>query len=250
MSRGAVAEMQASEAARDRSPPCSSRATSPTTARPRSSRPFEACYRPAFGDRLHVVRGNHDGYRDQSDYEGDEWIDLPGVVIALIDTVDADRVGGTLTADQIDWLDAARRASTDPVVVMGHHPDVVGRRPAAHDDLDREPTQRALDDAGRPSPGDRRLHRRAHPSPAGAHDGGRRAGDRDRVRQGLPRHVGRVPGVRRRRAAGRPSHLVPDALAWSERCRGLYADFGRRLHRATPSARLDRPLLRRSPCAT
>ena len=36
---------------------------------------FEACYRPAFGDRLHVVRGNHDAYRDQHDYEGDERID-------------------------------------------------------------------------------------------------------------------------------------------------------------------------------
>ena len=41
---------------------------------------FEACYRAAFGDRLHVVRGNHDAYRAQHVYTGDQWIDLPGVV--------------------------------------------------------------------------------------------------------------------------------------------------------------------------
>ncbi len=32
---------------------------------------FEASYRGAFGDRLHVVRGNHDAYRGQSSYAGD-----------------------------------------------------------------------------------------------------------------------------------------------------------------------------------
>ena len=45
---------------------------------------FESCYRAAFGDRLHVVRGNHDAYRGQTAYTGDEWIDLPGVSIALL----------------------------------------------------------------------------------------------------------------------------------------------------------------------
>ena len=48
---------------------------------------FEACYRPPFGERLHVVRGNHDAYRGQDDYAGDQWIELPGVAVALIDTV-------------------------------------------------------------------------------------------------------------------------------------------------------------------
>ena len=48
---------------------------------------FEAAYRGAFGDRLHVVRGNHDAYRGQAAYTGDEWIDLPGVAVALLDTV-------------------------------------------------------------------------------------------------------------------------------------------------------------------
>ena len=47
---------------------------------------FEACYRTAFGDRLHVVRGNHDAYRHQSGYAGDQRIELPGAVVALLDT--------------------------------------------------------------------------------------------------------------------------------------------------------------------
>src|SRR5688572_6226089 len=34
---------------------------------------FEQCYRGAFGDRLHVVRGNHDAYRGQEYYADDEW---------------------------------------------------------------------------------------------------------------------------------------------------------------------------------
>ena len=39
---------------------------------------FEACYRVPFGERLHVVRGNHDAYRGQTGYAGDQWIELPG----------------------------------------------------------------------------------------------------------------------------------------------------------------------------
>ena len=48
---------------------------------------FEACYRAPFGDRLHVVRGNHDAYQGQTGYAGDQWIELPGVAVALLDTV-------------------------------------------------------------------------------------------------------------------------------------------------------------------
>ena len=64
---------------------------------------FEACYRDAFGDRLHVVRGNHDGYHGQHAYTGDEWIDLPGVSIALLDTVSLRATTG---------VDRCRRSST------------------------------------------------------------------------------------------------------------------------------------------
>ena len=46
--------------------------------RPAEWAAFEACYRPPFGDRLHVVRGNHDAYHGQTAYAGDQWIELPG----------------------------------------------------------------------------------------------------------------------------------------------------------------------------
>ena len=67
---------------------------------------FEACYRAAFGDRLHVVRGNHDAYHGQTAYAGDEWIDLPGLAIALLDTTIPSRDAGR-AADGADRL--ARR---------------------------------------------------------------------------------------------------------------------------------------------
>src|SRR5258705_5808645 len=82
---------------------------------------FEAAYRGAFGDRLHVVRGNHDAYRGQAAYTGDEWIDLPGVSIALLDTVLSEQTTGSITRAQLDWLDDRSSDSDRPVIIMGHH---------------------------------------------------------------------------------------------------------------------------------
>ena len=67
------------------------------------------------------MRGNHDAYRGQHEYAGDQWIELPGVDVALLDTALPERSTGHLTAEQLDWLDAAAAASTAPVLVMGHH---------------------------------------------------------------------------------------------------------------------------------
>ncbi len=39
------------------------------------SRPATA---PTFGERLKVVRGNHDSYQHQDAYAGDQWIEMPG----------------------------------------------------------------------------------------------------------------------------------------------------------------------------
>lgn len=85
---------------------------------------FEAMYRGTFGDRLHVVRGNHDAYRGQDLYSGNQWIELPGVAIALLDTVTPHQTTGNLTAEQIEWLDDHAADATRngvPVLVMGHH---------------------------------------------------------------------------------------------------------------------------------
>ena len=82
---------------------------------------FEAHYRPAFTDRLRVVRGNHDAYRGQVAYDGDHWVDLPGLSVALLDTVIPGKTTGTLSQHQLDWLDAHAAVADRPVLVMGHH---------------------------------------------------------------------------------------------------------------------------------
>ncbi len=201
---------------------------------------FEACYRAVFGERLHVVRGNHDSYRGQTSYAGDSWIDLPGVSIALLDTAIPGGATGFLTPEQLDWLDAKCAIADRPVLVMGHHQQwVAGQAP--------------ID-----TPGDPRDERRSanyfgiHPDPSDTLDevAARRrsivaytAGHthRHRVRRmsasGIPSiEVGCVkdfPGTwaEYRVYEGGITQVVhrissPDALAWSERCRHLYADFG------------------------
>ena len=87
---------------------------------------FEACYRGAFGDRLHVVRGNHDAYRGQDSYAGDEVVDLPGVRLALLDTVIPTATTGRVTPEQLAWLDTVAAEADRPVIVMGHHQNWVG----------------------------------------------------------------------------------------------------------------------------
>ena len=142
------------------------------------------------------------------EYAGDEWIELPGVAVALLDTAIPTVTSGHLSAEQIDWLDARAADSTVPVIAMGHHqqwvggersPEYFGIDPDSSDALTAVMTRR---------PAHRRLHRRAHPPAPGP---ARRAGhpvDRGRVRQGLPGDVGRVPGLRRRHPAGRPPDVV------------------------------------------
>ena len=82
---------------------------------------FEATYRGRFGERLRVVRGNHDAYKFQNDYEGDQWIVLPGLAVALMDTVIPGKTTGRLGAEQLSWLEDLTAASGQPVLVMGHH---------------------------------------------------------------------------------------------------------------------------------
>jgi 3',5'-cyclic-AMP phosphodiesterase len=187
---------------------------------------FETEYRPRFGDRLHVVRGNHDAYRGQDRYAGDQWIELPGLTVALLDTVIPHASTGTLRAEQIDWLDAHVRVSTSPVIVMGHHQqwvsgnrsdDYFGLHPDASDALDelaaRHPAVIAY------TAGHTHRHRVRH------------------MRCGVPTiEVGCVkdfPGTwaEYRVYDGGVMQVVhrigaPSALRWSERCRVLYSDFG------------------------
>ncbi len=192
---------------------------------------FEACYRTAFGHLLHVVRGNHDAYQHQAEYAGDHWIELPGVAVALLDTAIPGATTGMITTEQIDWLDDHCASADRPVFVMGHHQQWIGHGPDS---------KRGDDYFG------------LHPDASDALDtlAARCAGivayaaghtHRHRVRpmasSGVPSiEIGCTkdfPGTwaEYRVYEGGIMQVVhrlstPEALAWSESCRGLYSDFG------------------------
>ena len=140
--------------------------------RPEEWAAFEACYRGPFGDRLHVVRGNHDAYRHQSEYAGDQWIELPGVAIALLDTTIPGATTGAISSSSSSWLDDQCVAIDGPVIVMGHHQQWIGRTRPTERRLLRPASrlQRRARRAGAAPPGVDRLHRRPHAPPSRAAD--------------------------------------------------------------------------------
>jgi 3',5'-cyclic-AMP phosphodiesterase len=192
---------------------------------------FESCYRVPFGDRLRVVRGNHDAYKGQTDYSGDQWIELPGVTIALLDTTVPTTTPGSLRSEQLAWLDD-HLTGAGRVILMGHHQqwlpggdgherrsdDYFGLHPDASDALDGVCAR--------------------HPNVLGYTAGHTH---RHRVRR-MPMsgaasiEVGCVkdfPGTwaEYRVYEGGVMQVVhrisdPQALDWSNRCRQLYRDFG------------------------
>jgi 3',5'-cyclic AMP phosphodiesterase CpdA len=192
---------------------------------------FEACYRDAFGTRLHVVRGNHDAHRGQTAYAGDQWITLAGLAVALLDTTIPHATPGALRPEQIEWLDD-HLATAGRTLLLGHHQQWV---PGGGG-----PERRSDDYFG------------LHPDSSDALDSvcvrhgnviGYAAGHthRHRVRRmaasGLPTiEVGCVkdfPGswAEYRVYEGGVMQVVhrisdPEALRWSNRCRILYSDFG------------------------
>lgn len=83
---------------------------------------FLDCYATAFGDRLHHVRGNHDGYHGATfAATPTQRIDLPGVTLAVIDTTIPRAPNGQVTDDQIEWLGDVAADADRPVLVFGHH---------------------------------------------------------------------------------------------------------------------------------
>jgi 3',5'-cyclic AMP phosphodiesterase CpdA len=87
---------------------------------------FVEVYGGAFGERLHHVRGNHDAMAgiDQGLDGIPLVVDLPGVRLALIDTVTPGTDRGRIEPDQLEWLDdVAAGAGHDavPLLVFGHH---------------------------------------------------------------------------------------------------------------------------------
>lgn len=192
---------------------------------------FERCYRDAFGERLHVVRGNHDSYRHQADYAGDQRIDLPGVIVALLDTAIPGATTGTISTEQIDWLDDLCATADRPVFVMGHHQQWIG----GGADAKRSDDYFGLHPDAGDSLDDLAVRRRAIVAYAAGHTHRHRV--RTMTRSRIPSieigctkdfpgtwaeyrvHDGGIMQVVHRMSS-------PAALAWSESCRGLYSDFG------------------------
>jgi len=192
---------------------------------------FEACYRGAFGERLHVVRGNHDAYGHQAEYAGDQWIELPGLSIALLDTTIPGATTGSISPEQLEWLDDHCAAADRPVFVMGHHQQWIGSGPDAKRSDDyfglHPDASDALDEVA--------TRRTSVIGYAAGHTHRHRV--RRMSRSGVPSveigctkdfpgtwaeyrvHEGGVMQVVHRMS-------TPEALAWSESCRHLYSDFG------------------------
>ena len=84
---------------------------------------FLQCYLDSFGDRLLHVRGNDDAFsgRHYASEPCQEMV-LPGVTLALLDTVIEGRDSGQVRGEQLEWLDELGAAAADqPVLVFGHH---------------------------------------------------------------------------------------------------------------------------------
>jgi predicted phosphodiesterase len=75
-----------------------------------------------FGDRLHHVRGNHDAYTGETfAADAPAEVELPGVRLAILDTVIPRSERGRLDGAQLEWLDELGARSDVPVLVFGHH---------------------------------------------------------------------------------------------------------------------------------
>ncbi len=83
---------------------------------------FLQCYLDTFGERLLHVRGNHDAFTGRRfASEPCQERELPGVTLAVIDTVIEGRDSGQVRDEQLEWLDELAARADRPVLVFGHH---------------------------------------------------------------------------------------------------------------------------------
>jgi predicted phosphodiesterase len=83
---------------------------------------FLQCYLGSFGERLLHVRGNHDAFSGRHfASEPCQEMELPGVILALLDTVIEGRDSGQVRGEQLEWLDELGARADRPVLVFGHH---------------------------------------------------------------------------------------------------------------------------------
>ena len=75
-----------------------------------------------LGPHMFHTRGNHDAMiSHEIAVHAPHAIELPGVTLAVIDTVRPGSEHGRVTRDQLEWLDGVAEASSAPVLVFGHH---------------------------------------------------------------------------------------------------------------------------------
>ncbi|MBD3647767.1 MAG: metallophosphoesterase [Pseudomonadales bacterium] len=75
-----------------------------------------------FGEKLYHVRGNHEAYHRQDiRTEPRICVELPGVTLAMIDTVRPGSEGGTVYDEDLEWLDELAARVDTPLLVFGHH---------------------------------------------------------------------------------------------------------------------------------
>lgn len=110
---------------------------------------FLAAYEPAFGERLVHVRGNHDGYHGGT-YAATpvQRVDLPGAILAVLDTTAPRATPGRVTDEQLEWLDDLAATADRPVLVFGHHhvwsPDS-RQRPETYFGILPDPSERLVE---------------------------------------------------------------------------------------------------------
>jgi predicted phosphodiesterase len=82
---------------------------------------FLACY-GGFDERLLYVRGNHESHpRAPFGAVPFQTRTLPGAIVALLDTSVDGSESGALTAEQLDQLDVLAASADRPVLAFGHH---------------------------------------------------------------------------------------------------------------------------------
>jgi len=192
---------------------------------------FLKAYATAFGDPLPHARANHDAYRHQTYApKGPQRIDVDGLTVALLDTTIPGHTTGQVPEAQVEWLEDLAAEVDRPVLVMGHHHvwnPGASQRPDDYFGIHPDDSERLIAAVGR------------HPRILGYAAGHTH---RNRVRR-FPA-TGDRPWIEVACVKDYPGtwaeyrvfeegiiqvvHRIstPEALAWSEQCRFLYADFG------------------------
>ena len=163
-------------------------------------------------------------------YAGDQRIDLPGVSVAVLDTAIPSSTTGRITGEQLEWLDDLRGRGRPTGDGDGPPSAVDRRRAPGRRRLLRPRSRRQRRARG----GGRRGGRRSSPTPPATPTATACAASAAAASRSI--EVGCVkdfPGTwaEYRVYEGGIMQVVhristPDALAWSERCRHLYRDFG------------------------